>query len=78
MPEPVAYLQTSIVGNCDIDFFNFCHRQVQNFEISNMFEQNQNFAVVFRKYRKQNQKSTKYIATEQKQSIITLKFCEIS
>ncbi len=22
-------------GNCDIDFFNFCHRQVQNFGILN-------------------------------------------
>ncbi len=47
------------VGNCDIDFFNFRHRQVWGFEISNLFEWNQNFAVIFQKYRKQNQKSTK-------------------
>jgi hypothetical protein len=28
----------SFVGNCDIDFFNFRHCQVQNFKILNLFE----------------------------------------
>ncbi len=65
------------LGNCDIDFFNFCHCQVQNFDISNLFKQNRNFAVYFWKHRKRNWKSTKYIATEQKQCIIPIKFCEI-
>ncbi len=65
------------LGNGNIDFFYFCHRQVQNFEISNLFEGNQNFTVIFWKYRKWNQKSTKYIATEWKKSIMPLKFHEI-
>jgi hypothetical protein len=68
----------SNIGNCDIDFFNFCHRQVWNLEILNLFEGNQNFAVIFWKYQNQNQKSTKYFATSQKPSIVPLKFCEIS
>jgi hypothetical protein len=29
----------SNIGNCDIDFFNFCLRKVQNFEIFNQFKQ---------------------------------------
>ncbi len=40
----------SQLGNCDIDFFNFCHHKVQNFEILKI---NQNFAVIFWKYQKQ-------------------------
>jgi hypothetical protein len=66
-----------LVGTCDIDFFNFHHCQVQNFEILNLLEQNQNFAVNFWKYQQQNQKSTKYIVTEWKQRIISIQFCEI-
>ncbi len=41
------------IGNCDIDFFNFCHRQVQNLGILNQSERDQNFAVNFQKHRKQ-------------------------
>ncbi len=26
------------VGNCDIDFLNFCHRQDRNFKFSNLCE----------------------------------------
>jgi hypothetical protein len=37
-------------GNCDIDFYNFCHRKVQNFEIQ--FERHQNVALIFRRYQK--------------------------
>ncbi len=37
-----------------------------------------NFAVVFQKYQKRNQKSTKYFAISQKSSAIPLKFCEKS
>jgi hypothetical protein len=55
------------IGNCDIDF---CHRQVWNFEILNLFERNWNFAVIFQKYRKQNQKSTKYFAISQNTTCI--------
>ncbi len=66
------------LGNCDFDFFNFGHRQVRNFEILNQFERNQNFAVIFRKYRKQNWKSTKYYAISWKSSVIPLKFREMS
>ena len=40
----------SKVGNCDIDFLNFHHSQVLNFEISNLFQQHQIFAVNFWKY----------------------------
>jgi len=65
------------VGNCNIDFLNFCHPQVQNFEISNLYKRNWNFGVIFRKYRKQNWKSTKYFATSWKPSVIPLKFCEM-
>ncbi len=67
-----------ILGNCNVEFFNFCHCQVQNFEILNLLEWNQNFAVNFRKHWKRNGESTMYIATEHKQSIIPIKFCEIS
>jgi hypothetical protein len=36
-------------------FFNLSHHKVSNYEISNLFEHNQNFAVNFQKYQKQNQ-----------------------
>ncbi len=49
------------LGNCDIDFFNFCHHQVQNFLILNWSEQNQNFDVNFQNQQKQQQKLTKNI-----------------
>jgi hypothetical protein len=73
------FTQTLIfwVGNSDIDFLNFRHRQVQNFKISNLFKWNWNFAVNFWKYWKHNWKSTKDIATEQQQCIIPIKFHEI-
>jgi hypothetical protein len=28
---------SKLVGNCDIDFYNFRHQKVRNFEISNQF-----------------------------------------
>ncbi len=43
-----------LIGNCDIDFLNFRHCQVQNLKILNLFERNQNFGVIFQKYQKQN------------------------
>ncbi len=70
---PYCYL-----GNCDINFLNFRHCQVWNFEISNLYEQNQNVGVIFWKYQKQNRKSTKYFETSQKPSVIPLKFCKMS
>ncbi len=66
------------VGNCDIDFFNFCHWKVWNFEILSLLERNRNFAVIFQKYQKRNRKSTKYFKTSQKPRVISLKFHEIS
>jgi len=66
------------LGNCNIDFLNFHHPQVWNFKISNLFKWNWNFAVIFWKYRKHNQKSTKYLATSQKSNVIPLKFFEMS
>ncbi len=33
--------------HCNIDFYNFRHWKVQNFEISNLFERHQKFAVIF-------------------------------
>jgi len=66
------------LGNCDIDFLNFCHCQVWNFEILNLFKWNWTYAVIFRKYQKQNRKPTMYIANEWKQNIKPLKFHEIS
>ncbi len=57
---------------------NVCHRQVQNFDILNLYEQNQNFGVIFRKYRKQMWKSTKYFETSWNPSVIPLKFHEMS
>ncbi len=35
------------LGNCDIDFYNFHHRKVWNFEISNQFERQRNFTDIF-------------------------------
>ncbi len=63
-----------MVGNCEIDFLNCCHRQVQIIEIVNQSERNQNFAVNFWKHWKQKRKSRKYIETERKQSIIPRNF----
>ncbi len=37
------------LGNCDIDFYNFRHRKVQNFEISNQFKRHRKFTVIFRR-----------------------------
>ncbi len=65
------------LGNCDIDFLNFCHCQVQNFKIFNLYKWNLNFGVIFQKYWKQNGKSTKYFKTSQKPRVIPLKFLEM-
>jgi hypothetical protein len=45
------FLKYAWVGNCDIDFLNFRHCQVQNFKISNLSKWNQNFAANFWKHR---------------------------
>ncbi len=57
------------IGNCNIDFFNFCYRKVGNFENSNLIK-NQNFAIIFRKYQNRNRKSTKYFESLQKPEIL--------
>ncbi len=48
------------IGNCNIDFLNFHHCQVQNFEILNLYEQNWNFGVIFEstKSKTKSQQST--------------------
>ncbi len=48
--------------NCDIDFFNIRHCQVQNFKILNQSGWDQNFAVNFQKHQKQ--KYVQYIEIE--------------
>ncbi len=63
-----------LIGNCDIDFFNFRHWKVQ---ILSLFKRSWYFAVIFQEYRKQNQKSTKYFTISRKASVIPLKFCEM-
>ena len=68
--------QACRVENCDIDFFNFRHRKVRNFEILNLFERSWTFAVIFWKYWKWNQKSTKYFKISQKPRV-PLKFQEM-
>jgi len=67
-----------LLGNCDIDFLNFLHCQVWNFEILHLYEWHWNFGVVFRKYRKWEQKSRKYLEISWKPSVVPLKFCEMS
>ncbi len=67
-----------MLANCNIDFLNFRHRKVRNFEILNLFKRNWNFAVIFQKYWKQNQKSTKYFIISWKPRVIQLKFHEMS
>jgi hypothetical protein len=59
------------IGNCDIDFFNFSHCQVQNIKIFNLFEWNWTFAVYFWKYNRvyRNWMKAKYY---------TINFYEIS
>ncbi len=65
------------VGNCDIDFLNFCHHQVWNLEISNLHEWNWNFGIIFPKFRKRKRKSTKYFKISWNPCAIPLKFCEM-
>jgi len=65
------------IGNCDIDFYNFRHRKVRNFEISNQFERQQNFTVIFRRYWKQKRNSKKTFAISRNSIVIPLKFHEI-
>jgi hypothetical protein len=66
------------LGNCDIDFFNFCHWKMRSFEILNLFKRSQNFAVIFQKYLKQNRKSTKYFKISWMCRVIPMKFREMS
>ncbi len=63
-------------ANCNIDFYNFRHRKVRNFEISNQFERQQNFTVIFRRQRKR--KSKKVFAISRNSIVIPIKFHEIS
>ncbi len=78
------FLKTPIIpwrwreGNCNVDFFNFCHCQVLNFKISNQSTRDWNFAVNFWKHQKQ--KITKYNKIEYNQSNLTwnfIAFCNI-
>jgi hypothetical protein len=57
-------------GNCDIDFFNFCHCQARTLKILNQSRKDQNVAVNFGNHQKQKGKLAKYNEIEQNQSII--------
>ncbi len=54
------------------------HQKVWNLEILNLSERNQNFGVIFWKYQKRNQKSTKFFKTSRKPRVLPLKFHEMS
>jgi len=60
------------VAICDIDFFNFRNSQVWNIKILNQSEQDQNFAVNFKKHwmQKQKKKGTKCNESELKHIIL--------
>ncbi len=62
------------LGKCDIDFFNFRHCQVWNFQILNLSERDPNLMVNFWNHWKRKQKLTKYNKIEQNQSIIVWNF----
>jgi hypothetical protein len=76
-------LAADLLGNCDADFFNFHHCQVQ---ILNRYEWDQKFAVNFKNHQKRKQKLKKYNWIGQKQifllwnlikftvSLITIKY----
>jgi hypothetical protein len=67
----------SAVGNCGIDFFNFCHQKVRIFEISNLFKRNQNFAVTFQSTESETEsQQRKCFEISQKPRVIPLKFCD--
>ncbi len=72
----MSVMFVSQLGNCDIDFLSFRHCHV--WKISTMYKQNWDFRVIFWKHVKQNQKSTKYLKTSQKPSVIPLEFHEMS
>ncbi len=64
------------MGNCDIDFLNFCHCQVQNFKISKLWTKLK-FCSHLLKVPKVKPKVTKYFETSWKPSVILLKCCEM-
>jgi hypothetical protein len=68
------FVQPIGIGNCNIDFFNFRHRQYRSFQILNQLKQDWNFTVKFQNHRKWKQKLTKYNAIEQNQSIVMWNF----
>jgi hypothetical protein len=61
-------------GNCDIDFFNFPHCQVQNLKKNNQFNQTKILRSTFESTKKRKRKSTKYIKLN-KAKYYTKKFC---
>jgi hypothetical protein len=64
------------VGNCDIDFINFCHCQVEYFKISNLSKRLKFFGQLSKEL-KLKPKLTKYIKTEWKQSNIQWNFVNL-
>jgi hypothetical protein len=78
-PKPSTMIRWLNLGNCDMIFFNFRYCRVQNFKILNQSRHEWNFVVNFWKHQKWKQKSTKYIKTDWKQSIMSRnfrKFCQ--
>jgi hypothetical protein len=72
--KPNLYSAESIInillGNCDIDFFIFRHRRVQNLKILSWSKCDRNYSEDFRNYRKRKQKLTKFNKIGQNQSFI--------
>ncbi len=68
------FVQPIGVGNCNIDFFNFCHRQYRSFQILNQLKQDWNFIVKFQNHRKGKQELSKYNEIEHNQIIMLWNF----
>jgi hypothetical protein len=57
---PRALFEWLELGNCDIDYFSFCHRQIQNFQILKQSEWYQNFCKSLPKSQRQKWLFKKY------------------
>ncbi len=68
-----GYFLTNMLGNSDIYFFNFHHRQVWNFQILNQSDRYQNFAVSFQNHWKWRQKWTNTMKVNE----IKVLYCEV-
>ncbi len=73
MEDRIFYSSLKL-GNCDIEIFNFCHHQVQNFQIFNQYEwMSKTFEII-----KSKVKVNKIQQNGTKSNVYTLKFCQTS